>query len=496
VRAEISNPRRGKNQRWIVFIAMAFSLSRILYYILGIRFDAEPLFYFWQFLDVKLLRENLLESLFYLHSQPPLFNLLAGITLKLFPSSFPTAFHILYLLAGLALGITLFLIMANLDIPPRISFFLSLAFICGPPSVLYENWLFYTYPTALLLCLSLLLLQNFARTKSLRDSFLFFSTLSAVILTRSLFQLIWFLLCFLILIAIFPHYRRRLIFGATLPFLLATLLFVKNLAVFGTFTSSSWLGMNFSKMTTFRLGVEQREKMVRNGTLSRLALIPPFSSIEKYRPYMRDYKKTDIAVLDQETKSTGQKNLNHIAYVDISKIYLKDALAVLTEKPSTYAGSLIRAYYRYFLPSSDNDFLGPNREKIEPIVRLFDLLFFGRLKKYEGPTLEEKGTVGQYLLRIPSLGLFLLVGYPLLILYGLKRAKKEIAGKNPNNVCLASLLFILLSVLYVTALGNSLEVGENNRFRFLLDPFYLVLLSLFLSERLKTARLMQPKAKS
>ncbi len=65
-----------------VIVVLAFIISRVLYYCLGVRFDTIPLFYAWQFLDVNLLQNRLIESVFYLHSQPPLFNLFLGASSK------------------------------------------------------------------------------------------------------------------------------------------------------------------------------------------------------------------------------------------------------------------------------------------------------------------------------------------------------------------------------------------------------------------------------
>ncbi len=61
----------------------------------------------------------------------------------------------------------------------------------------------------------------------------------------------------------------------------------------------------------------------------------------------------------------------------------------------------------------------------------------------------------------------------------LRAAKEKTMGKPANIV----LLFILLNLLYVSVLVNLFEVGDNNRFRFLVEPFYLVLLGLFLTEK-------------
>ena len=87
------NPRNSESRHRIVsrlvnpagIVALSFIASRSLYYYLGVRFDATILFYAEQFLDVNLLQARLTESIFYLHCQPPLFNLFLGAVLKVFP---------------------------------------------------------------------------------------------------------------------------------------------------------------------------------------------------------------------------------------------------------------------------------------------------------------------------------------------------------------------------------------------------------------------------
>ncbi len=79
--------RRGPSTRWgAVIVGLAFVLSSIWYSARGIRFDISTLPYFDQLLDPILLRTRLWQSLYYLHGQPPLFNLLAGVALKLEPT--------------------------------------------------------------------------------------------------------------------------------------------------------------------------------------------------------------------------------------------------------------------------------------------------------------------------------------------------------------------------------------------------------------------------
>jgi hypothetical protein len=58
---------------------------------------------------------------------------------------------------------------------------------------------------------------------------------------------------------------------------------------------------------------------------------------------------------------------------------------------------------------------------------------------------------------------------------------KGLTGRVKERPFLLALFFIWLNIIYVTVTGNQLEVGENNRFRFLVDPFYLILLGIFLT---------------
>src|SRR5579863_7316064 len=93
-----SNPmKRISPYLWLLTI---FACSRLGYFLAGIRFDARPLDRSYQLIDRRLLATRLWESLYYLHVQPPGFNLYAGIVLKLFPNSYAAAFHLVQLAAG------------------------------------------------------------------------------------------------------------------------------------------------------------------------------------------------------------------------------------------------------------------------------------------------------------------------------------------------------------------------------------------------------------
>ncbi len=49
----------------------------------------------------------------------------------------------------------------------------------------------------------------------------------------------------------------------------------------------------------------------------------------------------------------------------------------------------------------------------------------------------------------------------------------------PRNVLI---LFMLYNILFVPIIGNMMEIGENNRFRFVIDPFILILFVFFMRD--------------
>jgi hypothetical protein len=55
------------------------------------------------------------------------------------------------------------------------------------------------------------------------------------------------------------------------------------------------------------------------------------------------------------------------------------------------------------------------------------------------------------------------------------RNRKHLA--EPENMLV---LFMVCNIFFVTAVGDLMDIGENNRFRFTVDPFILILLVFFL----------------
>src|SRR5271170_7090220 len=147
--------------------AMAFAVSRIGYYLLGVRFDARPILHYYQFLDPELLKHRLIESMFYLHVQPPGWDIYTAIALKLFPQSYPIAFHFAPLVLGLSICWLTFYLMRVLGVSRWIAFTLAACFIVSPGVILFENYMLYEYLVCFLLVAAAAVLWRYAAGGSL-----------------------------------------------------------------------------------------------------------------------------------------------------------------------------------------------------------------------------------------------------------------------------------------------------------------------------------------
>ena len=467
-------------------LLLAFVLSRLLAGWAGLRFDAQPLGSYFQYLDPELLRHDLLRSLLCLHMQPPLFNLGLGLVLKAFPEDFPVAFQVLYLACGLALHLGLFLLLVRLEIPRFASLLLTLLFMLSPACLLYENWLFYTYPLAAWLCLSALLLHRLLRAPTWGGGLLFFGALGAVALTRSLFHLGWFLFWAGFLLWAVKPSRKTLAWAAAFPLLLLVAWQAKNAVLFGSFTGSTWLGFNLSRITTFELPAAERRARVAAGELSHLALIRPFAPLSSYPACRGVPPDRPVPALDQEFKSTGCANYNHRDYIRLSRLYAQDAWRVLAARPRAYLDGVASAWLFFFIPSSDYELVAANREHILSWDRGFNRYVLGQLRGRDERTRAERSLedVGAWLV----LGYFAAGGGGLLFL---RRARR--GGVPLADPTFLTVLYLLLNVLYVAVAGNALEAGENNRFRFMIDPLALALLAWSVSQFARQFRAAAPR---
>lgn len=456
-------------------LTAVFVASRLLYRAAGVHFDDSTLLFYWQYIDPQLLRTDLWRSLLHLHSQPPLFNLFLGAVLRL-PGGLPhLAFHAAFAACGLLLGATLLALSSRLGVPRPLRLPAVALFLASPAAILTENLLFYSYPVMAALALAALFLHRFAAAGRRADGLACFGLLAAVALTQSLFHLVFFLAAAAAGTALVVRpLRRAALAAAALPVLAVALWYGWNAARFGTFSSSSWLGMSLAKIAT---------KLTPPAELARLAATDPAESILAVEPFspLGDYAglaplplPTGIPVLDMPVKSTRARNLNHLAYVEISRRYLAATRAFVRRRPADYLHGVVTAWLIYLRSAADSAWLLDNRLRIAGFSRWFDRLLYLQPEPFAG-------RLGPSHI---AWAIFLLL--PAALLHGVRSARRRF--RQGDLAGAATLLFLVFTVVYVAVVGNSVEIGENNRFRFESEPLALVLLLVFAGERLRRRR--------
>jgi hypothetical protein len=259
--------------------------------------------------------------------------------------------------------------------------------------------------------------------------------------------------------------RRSLRVPGSVAVALVVVMYGKNLVLFDRFATSSWLGMSVAKVITHNVPPEQRQAFVESGTTSPLARIEPFSPLESYPDEYVRSSPWPVDALRNPRKSNGEINFNHYGYIGISAQYLRDALAVARAYPRALIVGLLKAWFLYFQTSSDYDLLVVNGPKLAGWAKVYDVLLYGKLPfSYV------------YNERPYAMYSFLILGLPLVLLYAAALAARGGTSRTERIV----LGYLVFNVVYLAIVANSVEFGENNRFRFSTDPLSLVLLGVLL----------------
>lgn len=457
---------------WALVLA-GYAASRFFYDSLGLQLDDSSLAYFWQYQDTVQLRDHLFDALYYQHTQPPLYNLYLAIGLRA-PS--PEAFfHATSIGFGLLLHLGLFALMRRLGVRAWLAVLGAVLFAWSPASILCELWVFYTYPVAALVVASAVALHR-ALTRERAAAIAFaFLVIAIVILTRSLFHLVWMTGAAL-LVVLFARRRWRAVAAIALPFLLATSLYVKNWVVFGRFEASTWLGFSVSRLITTRAPRPLLAEMLERREVSRLAFTLPWWPLERYPRELRELPPDlpPVPVLTEARRANGNPNFNHGAYIGIARTFLEDAKAVHARDPSIWRQSTRDAWRIHFLPIHDYTFFHRSRRDAGPRMRAIER-FYERISgsgfadwdwDEPFPPIEER----------PGWGWAAMIGFA--VLFALVYAWRRRAARARA----ATLIFCAATIVFVAVVGNSLELGENQRFRFLSEPLSVALV-FFLFDR-------------
>ena len=451
-----------------VLIVVVFVVSRCAAYICGIRFDLSYIYVAMQALDVDLLQHRLIESIWNLHAQPPLFNLFVGAFFKCFPHGPHLAFHVAYLAIGITLGLSMLALAGKLGMSPRWAVCLTLLFILNPTTILFENALFYDYPTTCLLCIAAFMAAKWEGTGKWSYGWAFFMCVGLTAMTRSLFQLAWIGLVFIPPLVFLRIGWKRVLAAAAIPVLLVVGWQVKNYYQFGVPTTSSWLGMNLTRNTVERLSKEEKERLIKQGILSAMAAVPVYDEFDAYRGHVTSPASTGVPALDRKMKNPPGvgPNYNYLGYIEVSRRRMKDAVAFIRARPAQFARNVLDAMTVYVKPAGHFFIYSDNWNKLSRFRALYNI--------------QDKKEVPPRFLRA-----LIAMCYALLICYGAYLIFIAVRNRPTDGRPVVTIAFMWVTLVYAFLVTNLTDIWENHRIRFMTDPFVWIMMGMLISRVFK-----------
>lgn len=444
----------------------------------------------WQLLDGKLLLEKPLQSLILLHAQPPGLNLLSALTLQistLLRIHAELVAYFLFVMLGCGASIYLFRLITRITGSYRLAVLSVLLFTLNPTSWLYGHQFFYPFILACLMILLATHMQKFLWEKG-RDSnhglLPITATIILIVNVRSLFHPVWGMGLFFLLAGLYALiHKENILHYLKSNWLMIILLLVglliwplKNMFLFGQFTSTSWQGFNLSR------GTEVTSAVIEN---YRREGVVPASIQSTLDQFQKKHNISEPNVLSQINKSTGGRNWNHYLYLDQNPELTRKAISYRLHNPLHWIKQTIFHYITWTRPSYINPYTG---ELFGPHTPLYDwfaggiknTLFFD-LRPPLGKLIPSQ-IQWPHVIRLNKDVPFTVFGFlifPFLLFFSLRLARKKWVS-NKRRVA-AYLTGLLYNVLWVLAIPCVTDGFEGNRMRYAIFPLLIILFVAILS---------------
>jgi hypothetical protein len=281
----------------------------------------------------------------------------------------------------------------------------------------------------------------------------------ALMMTRSTFHPLWLVAVVIALAPFLDREKRRGLAAVSLAVLVAvSLWFLKNEILVGSFSGSTWLGLSLTKR--WPLSQEEVKELKDSGEIPPYWQRRPFQEPRELAVYgfFENREPKVHPALDAPYKSNGEPNFNHRDYVSISDELLSADLRILRRYPLRYVQRTATALLLYLQP-------GPNS------VHFLVDYDFDRVHRYRDFLTRYVflgGRVERPIRMLEPRPNLLLFVFPLLLSVG---AFCLVRGSGAPRALHA---YMLVTVLWVTAVSNLVEIGENDRMRWEIEPFLAI----------------------
>lgn len=450
----------------------------------GQGFSTNFLKYGWQIVPWPTLRSHPISSVWYLHIQPPVWNLVLGSLGRWSPATTAVTLQLLSVGLGAVLAGTLASLLVRIDVSRRAAVVIALIATVNPPVLRLAFDAQYELFVAVLLAVLLWAIAAPPSTNAAHRLMVISVAATTVVLTRSLYQLPWLLL---LLVPIAHAARRRVSLRVLAAFFALPLLTIggwtiKNEVLFGEATLTTWSGMNQLKSISPAFSSAELERLAAEGRISAIAVVGPFQPYANYAgvvsPCTPAHRDPSVALPQSSEPSRGldgrdfyTPNFNHECYIPIYNIAGDDATYLSTHYPGRWIHARLWSARVWFSSGTINE------RSDSVLLRGLDDMYDVARVDLPAPSVSTRGWQADAFL--VTLGeddvSWVIVGFTVIILAAgcrhlIRRVRRRVGGGRANVVIVAA--FILA---WTFAVGVAGELGEQARFRTMTDPFVVAL---------------------
>jgi hypothetical protein len=473
-----AGPRRGR--LWIGRLLVLASVATAAVTLVATHngVDRGALDSAWQIIDPEVLADDPLGSVWYLHVQPPLYNVLVGVIawLDLPPAG---ALYAVFVASLLGTGLLLHGLLVRWGIGPIVSGVIVGFALLNPSLLSTMTIASYEVPVALLLVASLWAMQRHLDEPGTGWLLATSALVTLTALTRSLLNPLWVALVLVLVLVARPVSRRQALAALAIPLVAIGGWMLKNQVLFGTPTTSSWLGFNMQRGIVAPLDAEMVRDDVRSGEVSDLALIPPWGLLDDYDEWLDGCEPAHDHPAVSDPRKPDHRNIpianfNHECYLPLYSQAQEDAVTLARRHPGRYlhdrVAALAMSYRVAKLDAEEDTWLDSAYETLLwPVTVTIDM------DDWNLPLfvwVDENRLPVTASITLMGLSVFVAVR-GLVALWRLARIGWRQRAKWP------AFEFVWLVVSFTTAViilgGDLVEFGENGRFRSTLDPLLVAL---------------------
>jgi len=438
----------------------------------------------WQLVPYPILSRHPLSSVWYLHIQPPLWNLIIGGLGRWSPVSIAISLQLFSLALGALLAGTLASLLVRIDVPRRFAIAIALFATLNPPVLRLAFDAQYELFVAVGIAI---VLWAVAAPPSTRPAyrFMIISVAGTVIaMTRSLYHPLWLLLLLTPVAwrARALVSRRVLAAMALVPLISIGGWMLKNEIIFHEATLSTWTGMNLQKAISPTFSRDKLLRLAAKGAISDVSVVGPFQAYANYgaaapacSPVHRDpavsVEQSTRPIVGFDGKAFFPANFNYECFIPVYEIAGDDAVYLATHYPRRWFTGRLWSARAWFGSGSINE------RSSSILLRGLDNLYGVARLDLPAPVVSSEGWQSRgFLVALEEDDAsWLVVGCTVLLVGAglhqvLRRVGRKRGGPRANVMIVAA--FILT---WTFAVGIAGELGEQARFRTMIDPFTIPL---------------------